>query len=280
MANAEEIAAWDGDAGAHWVREAARFDAMLRPFGDALVATADPRPGERVLEVGCGTGALAVELARLVAPGGRVTAVDVSGPMLAEAARRAAAAGVDVDWLQADAQVHPFGAGAFDVVTSRFGIMFFDDPAAAFANLAGALAPGGRLVVTCWRDLAVNEWIAGPAGAALAHVLAPPAADPGRPGPFALADPHRVRSLVSGAGLDGVAVDELDAPMRMGDSVDDVVRFFRRSELATGVIGRAGPEAQEAAWAAVRELLSARTDAGGAVVLGGAAWLVSARRPA
>jgi SAM-dependent methyltransferase len=280
VANAAEIASWDGPAGDHWVREAARYDVMLASFADAILAAAGPRPGERVLEVGCGTGALAVRLAGMVAPGGSVTGVDVSRAMLAVAARRAAGAGAAVEWVRADAQVHPFPAD-HDVVVSRFGVLFFEDPAAAFANLAAALRPGGRLAFACWQDARGNEWITVPRDAALAHVPAPPPAPeqaaPG-PGPFSLADAGRLVALLTGAGLADVALETVEAPLRMGTSVDDVVEFYRRSEIAE-LIRRGGPEEQAAAWAAVHDALAARA-VDGAVDLVGRAWLVTARRPA
>lgn len=275
MANAEQISNWDGPAGEHWVREQDRFDRMLAPYTDVLLGAAALAPGERVLDVGCGTGALAVAAA---ATGAQVTGLDVSAPMLAAAERRAAAAGVEVEWVQGDAQVHPFPAGTYDAVVSRFGVMFFDDPAAAFANLAGAMRPGGRLAVTCWQDVLRNGWITVPVSAALAHVPMPQVGAPGAPGPFAFADPDRVRGLLAAAGLADVTVEERCADLRMGATVDDVVDFFERTEIGRDVIGRAEPPRAAAAWVAVRAALDERMTPDG-VVLGGAAWLVRARRP-
>lgn len=275
MANADQIRNWDGPAGEHWVREMARYDAMVEPFGRRLLDAAGPRPGERVLDVGCGTGALAAELARLVGPSGEVTGLDVSGPMLAAARERAPG----VTFVKGDAQTHPLASAAYDLVVSRFGLMFFDDPAAAFANLAGALAPGGRLVFVCWQDLLRNDWIMVPATAALEHVPMPPVTDRSGPGPFSLAGPDLVRGLVTGAGLVDVAIDEVRAPMRMGVSVDDAVAFYRRTEIASEMIERASPAAQARAWEAVTAAVTAAAgDAG--VAFDGVAWLVTARAPA
>ena len=153
MPNSDQSRSWNGPTGEHWAAEAERYDAMLAPFVGPIVAAAAPQPGEAVLDVGCGNGALALAFAEQVAPGGRVTGVDLSEPMLAEARRRADAAGRgDVTFVRADAQTAAL-PGPFDVVVSRFGVMFFDDPTAAFTNLAASLRPGGRIVFVCWQDL-------------------------------------------------------------------------------------------------------------------------------
>ena len=156
-------------------------EALFAPFGQAMLDAARLQPGERVLDVGCGYGTSTLEAAERVAPSGRVVGVDISAAMLEPARRRVAAAGWDnVELLQADAQVHRFEAGSFDVVISRFGMMFFEDPAAAFANLAGALQPGGRLVFVCPQDPLKSEWVAVAFGAAVATLGGPGSGRPGR----------------------------------------------------------------------------------------------------
>ena len=180
--NAAQIENWDGAGGRHWVAEAERYDRMTGAFGERIIEAAAPRPGERVLDVGCGNGAVALAVSGLVAPGGSVMGLDVSGPMLAYARRRAAAAGIaSVSFRKGDAQVYPLPPAGFDAVVSRFGVMFFDDPVAAFANLGRALRPGGRIAFTCWRDLLVNDWLMVPAGAALQYVPMPDLGQPGAP---------------------------------------------------------------------------------------------------
>ena len=166
---------------------------------DLIVREVDLQPGEHVLDVGCGAGALSLAAADLVGDAGSVTGVDMSAPLLT-VARQRPGAGV-VALLQADAQTHDFGDSRVDAIVSRFGVMFFDDPAAAFLNLAGALRPGGRIVFACWRDLIENEWIMVPAVAALEHVPMPELGEEGGPGTYSLADPDRVRAVLVGAGL-------------------------------------------------------------------------------
>lgn len=278
MANAEQVEHWGGPGGEHWVAEQERYDRMLEPFGDEVVRALAPNPGERVLDVGCGNGALSLALARAIGPDGEVVGADISGPMLTLAGRRAREEGLgNVRFERADAQVHRFGEASFDAVVSRFGVMFFDDPPAAFVNLARALRPGGRLVFVCWQDLFQNEWIMVPATAALAHVPMPAMGQPGQPGPFALADAGRVTSLLEGAGFTDVGLTDVRASTPMGRSVDDVMRFLEGAEFARALMADVSEEVSERAWAAVREALEGRAGPEG-VVLGGAAWLVTAGR--
>src|SRR5258708_5909638 len=201
MSNAEQIASWNGDAGRHWVAESDRYDRMSAAFSTMVFAAADPRPGERVLDIGCGTGALCMAAAERVVPGGEVVGIDISAPMLDKARSRAAAAGLtNAAFLHADAQTTTFPQ-PFDAAVSRFGVMFFADPAIAFANIAQALKPGGRLVFVCWQDFLLNEWLTVPVFAALAHVPAPNLGEGDQPGGFSLADPRRVSALLTNAGF-------------------------------------------------------------------------------
>src|SRR5262249_49827176 len=149
--NAGQLEQWARE-GEQWVAEADRYDAMLQSFGAAVLAAASLSPGERVADVGCGNGAMTIDAARRVGPNGRALGIDISIPMLDLARRRAKEAGVgNVEFVEADAQVHPFGGGSLDAILSRFGVMFFDDPQAAFANFASALRPRGRIALVCWQ---------------------------------------------------------------------------------------------------------------------------------
>src|SRR5262245_18186906 len=203
MPNVEQAEYWSGTGGEHWVAEQARYDRMVTGFGDRVVEVLSPRAGERVLDVGCGNGALSLAIGPLVAPEGSVLGLDISGPMLAVAGRRARAAGQEnVGFERGDAQVHDLPDGGFDAVVSRFGVMFFDDPQAAFANLARALRPGGRIVIACWQELMANSWLMVPVAAALTQVPMPDLGELAGPGPFSLAKPDDVRSVLDGAGLE------------------------------------------------------------------------------
>jgi SAM-dependent methyltransferase len=179
------------------------------------------RPGERVLDVGCGHGTSTIAAAERVAPGGRVVGVDISAAML-EPARQAAAEVDGVEFLEADAQVHPFPVGSFDSVISQFGTMFFADPGAALGNLRRALRPAGRLAFVCWQEPLRTGWIAVSMGVAVPLLGRPPdLGDPGAPGPYAFADGNRLRHLVTGAGFESVTLEPVTRPQPVGDDVDD-----------------------------------------------------------
>ena len=274
--NAGQLEQWARE-GEQWVAEAGRYDTMLEPFGQAVLAAASLSPGERVADVGCGNGALTIDAARRVGPTGMAVGIDISAPMLDLARRRATQAGVDnVEFVEADAQVRRFGGGGLDAVLSRFGVMFFDDPEAAFANLAGALRPGGRLAFACWQDLFQNEWMLVPGAAAAQHVGLPEM-EPGAPGPFALADADRVAHLLASARFQDVSLESIARPMRTGSDIDDTVAFFESTDIARRLMADASPDKIAAALDAVREALIPYADDEG-VVLNGTAWLVTARK--
>src|SRR6266536_1935588 len=196
-ANTAQSEAWNGDEGQYFVAQRARHERMGQQHTARLLATAAIGPAEVVLDVGCGCGETTIGAAR-PARSGRALGVDLSAVMLAEARRLAGREGVrNARFEQADAQVHAFPAAGFDVAISGFGVMFFADPHAAFANIAAALRPGGRLAFLCWQEMTANEWLTVPFAAVAAHVTLPelPAAD--EPGPFSLADPRRIRAMLA-----------------------------------------------------------------------------------
>jgi len=276
MANTEMAEYWNGRPADVWVTEAERFDTMLAPFGRRLMTAIVLKPGERVLDVGCGNGAISLEAARAVGPGGRVIGLDLSMPMLGVARRRADEQGLDVDFVHGDAQTTSFDE-PFDVVMSRFGVMFFDDPAVAFTNLARAARRGGRLCFVCWQEMFANEWIAVPAMAMVAHVGIPELPEPGAPGPFALADAQRTRGLLESSGWSEVTVEEHKDGMRIGRDPEDVVAFMLSDEMGRRLVDGKDPEAVQAGTEAALEALRPYATPEG-VVLDGAYWLVTARK--
>jgi SAM-dependent methyltransferase len=192
---------WDGPSGDFWVEHADVFESQVAAYREPFLAAAGIEPGAHVLDVGCGSGRTAREAARLAGPTGHVTGIDLSGQMLALARTRAAAEGLrSISFEQADAQVADLGTARYDRVISRNGVMFFGDPVAAFANLARALKPDGRLVVLVWQSLAENEWYSEFRAAGAAGRRLPPL-PPDDPGPFALGDPQRVRAVLTAAGF-------------------------------------------------------------------------------
>lgn len=277
VANREQRDYWS-EEGQHWVREADRYDAMSRRFGEAMLDAADLQAGERVLDVGCGNGATTIAAAQRVGATGSVAGLDLSHPMLGLARRRADDAGCpNIEFLEADAQVYPFEVGTFDAIISRFGVMFFEDPEAAFTNLHNALRPDGRLAMVCWQDVLHSEWIIVPGAAAAEHVGFPDFGPPGSPGPFSLADHERLRRILEVGGFHDIAIQGITNPMRIGDDANDVTAFITSLELVRNNLFADKPEDKiRAAVDAAREALRAY-EAPQGVVLNGGAWLVSAR---
>ena len=201
-ANAAQSEFWNAGPGQIWVRRQPDLDALHRGVTELLLEAAAPRPGEAALDVGCGAGASTFALAGAVGPQGRVTGVDVSAPLLTRAEARRAELGLEgVGFILADAQAHPFAPQGFDLVASRFGMMFFADPVAAFANLRRALRPGGRIVFAAWAGPERNPWFTLPLRVAEARLGPGAPSDPDGPGPMAFRDLARVRGLLAAAGF-------------------------------------------------------------------------------
>lgn len=272
-ANAAQLEAWDGDEGAYWAAHADEFDRSVAAYHEEFLAAAHVADGEHVLDIGCGAGRTTLDAARR-SPAGSALGVDLSARMLDVARARAAAEDVpNARFRQADATIHPFEAGGADVVISRTGAMFFADHAAAFANIARALRPGGRLVLLNWQPFNRNEWIREIWSALDGGRHRPP--PPGAPGPFSLAEPHRVRSVLRGAGFTGVAVDPWAAPMWFGADADGALRFVLG--LAGWMLDGLDDDGRRRAVEALRSSLAARQSPAG-VRYDSAAWLVTAVR--
>jgi len=222
--NAAQLQAWDGDEGAYWAANADHYDRSVEVHHHRLLAAAEIGTADRVLDIGCGTGQLSRDAAR-AATAGSTLGVDLSSAMLEVAEARAAQEQLtNVRFEQLDAQIHPFQPAAFDLVLSRTGVMFFGDPAAAFTNIGRALGPGGRMALLAWQPLWENEWIRELSTALAAGRDMPlPPAD--APGPFALSDPDRVRSLLSGAGFTDIELLGTQGAMWFGTDADDAHRF-------------------------------------------------------
>jgi SAM-dependent methyltransferase len=277
-ANAEQRAYWNRDEARHWVDQQRRYDEMLEPFGAAVLAAASITATEHVLDIGCGSGAI-TRLAARSAHDGAALGVDLSEAMVDRARDTARTEGVEnVNFEVDDAQTHAFDP-IYDCVISRFGVMFFDDPVAAFTNIRRALRPGGRVAVAVWRELLANSWMMVPVGAALAHVPAPNPGTPGAPGPYALADPDRVRAIFDDSGFRDPSIEPFRSPMLVGGrgNVDEAVEFLFNTGMGQGLLSDASPELRTRVIGAVHDALSAHATSEG-VRLDGAAWIVTATR--
>jgi SAM-dependent methyltransferase len=277
--NAEQIEYWNSNRAPSWVAQQDRIDATIEPFGALATSRAELGAGERAIDVGCGCGATSLALAARVGPRGRVLGVDISAVMLARARERAREAGLaNVAFTNADAQTHAFEAGAWDCVYSRFGVMFFADPARAFANLRGALRAGGRVSFACWRPFPENPWMMVPFKALAAFLTPPPPAPPDAPGPFSFGDPDRVRGILGAAGFERIDLARHDGDLVLGKSLDDAVTFTLSAGPAARLIEGASADDRARAEREVRDALAPHVR-GGPVALAGAIWLVTARNP-
>jgi SAM-dependent methyltransferase len=269
--NADALRFWDGDQGSFWAAWADRIDDGVAAYREHLLAAAAIEESFRVLDIGCGTGQTTRDAARR-ATAGSALGVDLSSPMLELARRRAESEGLaNATFRQVDAQVHPFPDKHFDVVVSRHGAMFFGDAAAAFANIARATRPGGRLALLSWQPVERNEWSSSFRAALAAGRELP--APPRRPG--TLSDPDQTRELLTSAGFTEVRVRAVEEPMYFGRDVDDAHRFVagQFGGITNGLDAGARARALDDLRASMTEHL---TDRG--VCYDSAAWLIQARR--
>lgn len=284
MTNAAQVqsAEWNGRTGGAWLTHQERLDRMLAPFGEAAFEAALPAPAEHVLDIGCGAGSTTLALARAIGPYGTVTGLDISEPLLARARARAMEAGIAAAFLLADAASHGFAPESIDLLFSRFGVMFFDDPAAAFVNLRRALKPDGRLAFVCWRGAEENDWVRLPMTAVRSIVPPQTPLDPDAPGPFSFGDAKRVKAILTDAGFAGIELAAFDRDLIFGSGVsrdaaieDALEQAFEVGPLSRALADQPEPVRRQAAQA-VRAAFAERVS-GTRVVIRGAAWVVTAQ---
>ena len=294
--NAAQAERWNGEGGQQWIANRERHLAEHRRLIPHLFGAAAIAPGDHVLDVGCGCGETTIAAARAASgaigqgtpggqgtlgpgepdPGGSALGLDLSGPMLEVARRLAADAGVaNARFEQGDAQVYPLRRDAYDVVISKFGVMFYADPAAAFANIAAGVREGGRLAFLCWQDDQHNEVFSLPLDAFLPYTPPP---SPTRDALFE--DPRRVSDLLSSSGWDSIRVEAVNEPAWMGSDVADVMSYVRDTRMVRALAAELGDDAlTERVLASLAEQYAARQRPDGVWVRAGA-WLVTARRGA
>ncbi len=280
--NDDQANYWTAVGGPQWVAEQRQFDSMLAPFGAEAIRILDPRPGERIIDSGCGTGTMTRSLADAVGPTGEVIGVDISPTMIDAAGRRFA----DVAHLSfsvGDAQTDALDASGvgFDAVFSRFGVMFFADPVAAFANIVRAVRPGGRLAFVCWRAESLNDWVAVPARVMRSFTPEPLALAGNVPGPFAFQDGERVHAILDLTGWTNIHIEGFtaDTMLGSGDSLDSAVAHAMGNRVGVALRAQVDDATFAAATDAVRAALSEHL-VGNSVIVPGNVWVVTADRPA
>ncbi len=277
--NAEQIEYWNSPVGDRWVEYQESQDRMLGPLGDAAMAATELAPGQRVIDIGCGCGTTTFELARRVGPNGQVLGIDISAPMLERARQRAAdETSLPVDFQNQDAASHRFEPQSYDRVYSRFGVMFFGDPVAAFHNIRAALKPGGRLAFVCWQPLDLNPWMATPIAVASQDVERPAPPGPDDPGPFAFRDPDRVTAILAGAGFENIEIAPKHLALQFEADVEGSVAKLLQIGPMAQLVAEAPEEVRHRIQANLAEAIAGyQTDDG--VRIDSASWIVSADNP-
>ena len=278
-ANQQQTEAWNGSESAHWVDNADRYDRQVEPISDALLTRLALSPRQALLDVGCGSGEVARRAAHATR---RVVGADISEPLLVVAVDRARKESLDnIEFIVADAQTYPFDEEAFDAVISQFGLMFFDQPVTAFANLWRSLATGGRIVFTCWRGLEANEWLTVMADEIGRDAALPPlGGQAGGPGMFSLKDPDEIAELLGRAGFSRIEIEPLSVDVLVGGggTFDESVEFLLGTGIARGLLSHAGSDARDPILERIRGSLAERFEPGVGVRLGTGVWLVSAAK--
>ena len=273
----DQIEYWNQEGGPAWTARQESWDTAMKPFSDAALIRAAVEPGESAIDVGCGCGATSLQLAELVGPNGKVLGVDVSKPMLARAQQRAAGK-PNIRFAEADATTYAFDRGAADLLFSRHGIMFFPEPERAFANLRSALKPGGRVAFSCFRSPKENALVTTILAAVQEFVPPLPKMNPEEPGPFAFADPERVKRILGAAGFQSVALEPVDVQSDIGNGkgLDEALVNAMEIGPAGRALRGAPPETMAKARAALRAAF-APLQKDSKILLGSGLWIVTAK---
>lgn len=279
-ANADQAIFWTEVAGPQWVRQQRQFDHSLAAFGAESLRVLAAQPGERIIDIGCGTGTTTLAIASTVTATGAAIGFDISSAMVEAAAARAAADRIaNASFRIGDAQTDELvaaGSPPFDAMYSRFGVMFFSDPTAAFANIRAAIRNGGRLTFACWRSESVNPWIDEPARVMRSFTPEPVLPPPNAPGPFALQDADRIRNILTDAGWSRVEVRRVDATVTMGggDGVGPAVAQTLGTTVGQSLRRQVDDATYAKVMAALDDLMAEHL-VDGAVQFPGSVWVVT-----
>ena len=275
MAHAhEEERYWNEEGGNNWVRYIDRVERMLDGMTAILADAVAAKPGERILDVGCGGGPTTAGYAEAVGATGHVLGADISEPIL-ELARSRYGDINNIEFVTADAGSYAFEPASFDVFTSRFGVMFFPDPVAAFSNIRKALKPDGRVCFMCWRPIKENPWMGEAAQAAFEFVTPPEKPEPGAPGPFSLGETARTQELLSAAGFRDIEFVKIDDQANLG-TVEHALEWLSNMGPAAKPLQEADEASRNKAMAAMRQVFEQKLTGEG-VIFPAATWIVNAR---
>ncbi|HEX4522649.1 MAG TPA: methyltransferase domain-containing protein [Casimicrobiaceae bacterium] len=278
--NSEQIAEWNGALGQRWAAMRQEVDRIVAPFGEAALKAAAPQPGERVIDIGCGCGETAIELARLVGPTGSVLGIDVSQPMLEVARSRGTSASCSqLSFREGDASEARLPPN-MDLLFSRFGVMFFSQPSNAFSHLRKSLRKGGRCVFVCWRTPRDNAWAMTPLSAARKALdITPPPSDPEAPGPFAFAEEERLRTILSDSGFEHIEPQRFDASIFLGATPRSAAEGVVQMGPVARLVREVGVEHLPIIVDAIERTLAPLAAPNGHVSLNGSTWIVEATNP-
>jgi ubiquinone/menaquinone biosynthesis C-methylase UbiE len=273
--HADQVEFWNGVGGARWVSNQKRTEGMISAVADLAIERANIKAGETVIDIGCGCGGTTVEIAKLVGPTGHVTGADVSAPILAVAAERLTGFS-NAETVLADAATYDFPPGAADLLFSRFGVMFFGDPPAAFANMKKALKPSGRVVFACWRPPNENPWMVAPLEATYKHVPPLPQLEPDDPGPFSFGKQERVTRILTEAGFNAPDFESIDLTFDLagGQGLDSAVACALELGPSARALDGQPPDVRDAVAVSMTEFLS-RFSQGDSVKMQAGIWIVS-----
>jgi SAM-dependent methyltransferase len=274
--NKDQEEFWTTEGGKRWVADIDRLESMLSGLSDTLISNVAAKEAQCVLDVGCGGGITSAAIAAAVGAKGSVLGVDISEVIL-DVARTRYAKVENLEFATADAAEFPFEPNQYDLITSRFGVMFFPEPDVAFSNLFRTGKSGARMVFICWRALAENPWMGAPAAAAFTIVAPPEKPAPGTPGAFSLADPQHLKQILGAAGFVDISLSPVEEKLNLGN-VDDALGFMTTLGPAAQPLREATEEQRRLAIAAMRQVLESNNTDGG-VVMPGAVWLVEAKIP-
>ena len=278
--NADSAEFWNGVGAEKWLRFQDKMHTNLLPFGHEAMEAASISNDQMVLDIGCGCGDTSFEIGRRVTANGHVHGLDISNPFVTEARRRKASDDVkNVSFGCSDAQIHLFESGFYDVVFSRFGVMFFDDPVQAFRNIRNAMKPGGRLAFICWQPAADNEWVSVSLDIVAKHIPLPEPLGPEEPGPMSLGDVDRTKRILNDAGFSEIRIKGSNTPFRIGADIGEAIDFLTQLGPAGGAVFRSGADDKVISKIAtdLHHGLVPFLSPGG-VRMGAATWIVTAKK--